>query len=135
MDSVYPHSADCRLRLVSGVAPWVLRIDDIKAATAVNVEAERKVAQLNDEMQALARTIGIKDQTIQETGVKVELMERRMKTVKKRAGSRTWVGRAISTSASPALSVSVTAPLVALPPFNTLTAPAMTAISMFLTMS
>lgn len=74
---------------VSGTAPWVLRIDDIKAATAVNVEAERKVAQLNDEVQALARTIRIKDQTIQETGVKVELMERRMETVKKQADAIT----------------------------------------------
>ncbi|KAM5535272.1 hypothetical protein V8D89_011078 [Ganoderma adspersum] len=74
---------------ISGTAPWVLRIDDIKAATAVNVEAERKVAQLNDEVQALARTIRIKDQTIQETGVKVELMERRMETVKKQADAIT----------------------------------------------
>lgn len=61
MDSIYPHSADCYLRLVSGVAPLVLHIDDIKAATAVNVEAERTVAQLNDEMQALAWRIWIKD--------------------------------------------------------------------------
>ncbi|KAI0756147.1 dynactin [Daedaleopsis nitida] len=70
---------------ISGTAPWVLRIDEIKAATAINVEAERKVAQLNDEIQALARGLKIKDQTIQETGVKVELMERRMEAVKKQA--------------------------------------------------
>ena len=65
------------------------RIDEIKAATAINVEAERKVAQLNDEIQALARTLKLKDQTIQETGVKVELMERRMETVKKQADAIT----------------------------------------------
>lgn len=65
------------------------RIDEIKAATAINVEAERKVAQLNDEIQALARTLKIKDQAIQETGVKVELMERRMETVKKQADAIT----------------------------------------------
>ncbi|KAI0652665.1 dynactin [Trametes meyenii] len=74
---------------ISGTAPWVVRIDDIKAATAINVEAERKVAQLNDEIQALARTLKIKDQTIQETGVKIELMERRMETVKKQADAIT----------------------------------------------
>ena len=72
---------------VSGTAPWVVRIDDIKAATAINVEAERKVAQLNDEMQALARTLKTKDQTIQESTVRIELMERRMETVKKQADS------------------------------------------------
>ncbi|CCL98838.1 uncharacterized protein FIBRA_00843 [Fibroporia radiculosa] len=70
---------------ISGTAPWVIRIDDIKAATAINVEAERKVAQLNDEMQALLRTLKSKDQNIQEAGVKIELMERRMEAVKKQA--------------------------------------------------
>lgn len=70
---------------VTGTAPWIVRIDEIKSATAVNVEAERKVAQLNDEMQALVRTLKSKDQHIQEAGVKIELMERRMETVKKQA--------------------------------------------------
>ncbi|KAI0370083.1 dynactin [Pilatotrama ljubarskyi] len=74
---------------ISGTAPWVVRIDEIKAATAINVEAERKVAQLNDEIQALARTLKLKDQTIQETSVKIELMERRMETVKKQADAIT----------------------------------------------
>lgn len=69
--------------VVSGTAPWVLRVDEIKAATAVNVEAERKVAQLNDEIQGLARTIKAKDQYIQEAGVKIELMERRIEAAKK----------------------------------------------------
>ncbi|OSX67214.1 hypothetical protein POSPLADRAFT_1130701 [Postia placenta MAD-698-R-SB12] len=70
---------------ISGTAPWVLRIEDIKAATAINVEAERKVAQLNDEMQALVRTLKSKDQHIQESSVKIELMDRRMEAVKKQA--------------------------------------------------
>lgn len=74
---------NCTLSLVSGTAPWVLRVDEIKAATAVNVEAERKVAQLNDEIQGLARTIKSKDQHIQEAGVKIELMERRIEAAKK----------------------------------------------------
>ncbi|OSD01208.1 dynactin [Trametes coccinea BRFM310] len=74
---------------ISGTAPWVSRIDEIKAATAINVEAERKVAQLNDEIQALARTLKIKDQTIQELNVKVELMERRIEAAKKQADAIT----------------------------------------------
>ena len=52
---------------------------------AVNVEAERKVAQLNDEIQALARNVKIKDQTIQESSVKIELMERRQEVIKRQA--------------------------------------------------
>ncbi|KAH9948209.1 dynactin [Amylocystis lapponica] len=74
---------------ISGTAPWVVRIDEIKAATAINVEAERKVAQLNDEMQALVRSLKTKDQNIQESTVRIELMERRMETVKKQADTIT----------------------------------------------
>ena len=71
---------DC---VVIGVSPWVTRVDEIKASLAVNLEAERKVAQLNDEMQGLLRNLKIKDQSIQESSVKVELMERRIETFKK----------------------------------------------------
>ncbi|PFH49823.1 hypothetical protein AMATHDRAFT_4583 [Amanita thiersii Skay4041] len=70
---------------VSGIAPWVTRLAEIKASMAVNVEAERKVAQLNDEIQSLVRSLKTKDQAIQESAVKIELMERRMETVKKQA--------------------------------------------------
>ncbi|KAF8167287.1 dynactin [Crassisporium funariophilum] len=70
---------------VSGTAPWIARIQEIKAALAVNVEAERKVAQLNDEIQALARNVKTKDQTVQESAVKIELMERRLEAIKKQA--------------------------------------------------
>jgi dynactin 1 len=60
-------------------------VEEIKASTAVNVEAERKAAQLNDEMQGLLRSLKTKDQCIQESTVKIELMERRLETVKKQA--------------------------------------------------
>jgi dynactin 1 len=70
---------------VSGIAPWVTRITEIKAMLAINVEAERKVAQLNDEMQGLMRSLKTKDQSIQESAVKIELMERRMEAAKKQA--------------------------------------------------
>jgi dynactin 1 len=70
---------------VSGTPPWVIRVTEIKASAAINVEAERKVVQLNDEIQALVRNLKSKDQHIQESSVKIELMERRMETVKKQA--------------------------------------------------
>lgn len=65
--------------------PWVVRIEEIKAALEVNVEAERKVAKLNDEMQGLIRTVKGKDQSIQEATVKIEWMERRMEAAKRQA--------------------------------------------------
>lgn len=62
-----------------------MRIEEIKASTAVNVEAERKAAQLQDEVQGLVRNLKARDQNLQEAGVKIELMERRMEAVKKQA--------------------------------------------------
>ncbi|KAF8346896.1 dynactin [Amanita rubescens] len=70
---------------LSGTAPWVTRVEEIKANMAVNVEAERKAAQLNDEIQGLIRSLKTKDQAIQESTVKIELMGRRMEAVKKQA--------------------------------------------------
>jgi dynactin 1 len=70
---------------VTGVAPWVTRIAELKASMAINVEAERKVAQLNDEMQGLVRSLKTRDQSIQESTVKIELLERRMEASKKQA--------------------------------------------------
>ena len=64
-------------------------MSEIKASTAINAEAERKVAQLNDEMQGLARSLKTKDQHIQELTVKIEVMERRLETVKKQADTIT----------------------------------------------
>lgn len=59
------------------------RIEEIKASTAVNVEAERKAAQLQDEVQGLVRTLKARDQNLQEATVKIELMDRRMEGLKK----------------------------------------------------
>ncbi|KAI5885462.1 uncharacterized protein SCHCODRAFT_02520680 [Schizophyllum commune H4-8] len=70
---------------VTGIAPWITRVEQIKASLAVNVEADRKLAQVSDEMQGLVRNIKAKDQHIQEAAVKIELMERRMEAAKRQA--------------------------------------------------
>ncbi|KAJ7729076.1 dynein associated protein-domain-containing protein [Mycena maculata] len=72
---------------VSGVSPWVTRVDEVKASVAVNLEAERRVAQLNEELQGLVRTLKQKEQHLQEATVKNDLMERKMETVKRQADS------------------------------------------------
>ncbi|KAJ7246396.1 dynein associated protein-domain-containing protein [Mycena rebaudengoi] len=72
---------------VSGVSPWVTRVAEVKASTAVNLEAERRVTQLNEELQGLVRNLKQKEQHIQEANVKNDLMERKMETVKRQADS------------------------------------------------
>ncbi|KAI5998160.1 dynein associated protein-domain-containing protein [Pisolithus albus] len=70
---------------ITGTPPWVARIEEIRASTAVNAEAERKAGQLQEEVQGLVRTLKARDQNLQEATVKIELMERRMEAVKKQA--------------------------------------------------
>jgi hypothetical protein len=62
-------------------------VDEVKASVAVNLEAERRVSQLNEELQGLVRTLKQKEQHIQEAAVKNDLMERKMETVKRQADS------------------------------------------------
>ncbi|KZS86748.1 hypothetical protein SISNIDRAFT_434236 [Sistotremastrum niveocremeum HHB9708] len=70
---------------IVGPAPWDMRVEEIKASLAINVDAEHKVAQLGEEVQQLVRGIKARDQSLQEAGVKIEHMERRMETVKKQS--------------------------------------------------
>lgn len=54
---------------------------------AVNLDAERSLVKLNDEVLSLVKEIKTREQVIQESGAKIELMERRMETVKKQVSS------------------------------------------------
>ncbi len=48
------------LLVVTGIAPWIVRIDEVRSQMAINVEADRKVAQLTDEIQNLIKTVRTK---------------------------------------------------------------------------
>ncbi|KAH9043663.1 dynein associated protein-domain-containing protein [Lactarius pseudohatsudake] len=85
-NALFPNTMDIEnIVKITGAAPWIVRIEEVKVAMAVNEEAERKVAQLNEEMQGLVRNLKSKDQNIQESAVRIELMERRMEAAKKQA--------------------------------------------------
>ncbi|BGP20858.1 hypothetical protein JCM10213v2_009023 [Rhodosporidiobolus nylandii] len=64
-------------------APWLHRVSELQSNAAINVDAERKVVKLNEEMRDLMRDMRTKEQTYQESAVKIELMEKRMEGVKK----------------------------------------------------
>lgn len=49
---------------------------------AVNVEAERKVASLNEEIQGLARAHRLQEQNVQELRVNIEVKERKLEEAK-----------------------------------------------------
>lgn len=46
--------------VVAFTPPWISRVKELQESAAVNVDAERKVAKLNEEMKELAREIRAK---------------------------------------------------------------------------
>ncbi|KAI8869454.1 hypothetical protein GQ42DRAFT_111903, partial [Ramicandelaber brevisporus] len=55
--------------------PWTKRAQAFKAALVQNTEVERRVQTLNEEITALVRTSRLKENEIQESAVRIELLE------------------------------------------------------------
>ncbi|WVQ65710.1 uncharacterized protein L199_003888 [Kwoniella botswanensis] len=65
--------------------PWLARVATIKQAASFNADTERKVVALSEELKDMLREIKIRDQNLQEAGVKVETLERRLEASRKQA--------------------------------------------------
>ncbi|WVQ96736.1 hypothetical protein IAU59_003843 [Kwoniella sp. CBS 9459] len=63
--------------------PWLARVTAIKEAASFNADTERKVVKLSEELKDMLREIKIRDQNLQEAGVKVETLERRLEASRK----------------------------------------------------
>lgn len=65
-------------------APWVLRSQELRSSKTVSVDTEIEVRRLKDENLEKAREIAIGKQTSEESTVKIELLESRMKDATKK---------------------------------------------------
>ncbi|WVR06294.1 hypothetical protein IAU60_003324 [Kwoniella sp. DSM 27419] len=65
--------------------PWLGRVEAIKQAASFNADTERKVVKLSEELKDMLREIKIRDQNLQEAGVKVETLERRVEASRKQS--------------------------------------------------
>ncbi|WRT67723.1 uncharacterized protein IL334_004695 [Kwoniella shivajii] len=63
--------------------PWLARVALIKEAASFNADSERKVLKLSEDLKDMLREIKIRDQNLQEAGVKVETLERRLEASRK----------------------------------------------------
>ncbi|KAF9973743.1 hypothetical protein BGZ65_009101, partial [Modicella reniformis] len=72
---------------------WIIRAQELKAEVIVNVDAEQKAQSLQDQMLRLVKEAKLKDQSLQESNVKVELLEKRIDTFKKQAEQITTLDR------------------------------------------
>lgn len=65
--------------------PWVVRSKELTSSRTVPVDAEEEMRRLREDNHERLRTIALKDQTLEEQGVKIELLESRMKDSHKKA--------------------------------------------------
>lgn len=65
-------------------APWVTRSQDLKSSKTVNVDIEEEMRKLKDENRERLRLIAMRDQTLEESSVKIELLESRMRDASKK---------------------------------------------------
>lgn len=59
--------------------PWVLRSQELKKSKIVPVDIEGELSRLKDETHERAKLIALKDQSLDEASVKIEILESRMR--------------------------------------------------------
>lgn len=65
-------------------APWVIRSQELKSSKTVSVDTEEEIRRLKDDNHERARLIAIRDKTLEEASVKIELLESRMRDAAKK---------------------------------------------------
>lgn len=65
-------------------APWVLRSQDLRSSRTVPIDTEEEMRRLKEELHERARLVALKDQTLEESLVKIELLESRMRDAAKK---------------------------------------------------
>lgn len=76
---------DRLLKVQKVESPWVGRAKAIKAQADASAETEHKLLQSGEEMRGVLKEMKAKDAALQESTVKIELLEKRMEAVKKQA--------------------------------------------------
>lgn len=66
-------------------APWVTRALELKSTKVVNVDVEEELRRLKDDLLERTTQIRLRDKTLEESSVKIELLESRMRNVTKQS--------------------------------------------------
>lgn len=66
-------------------APWVIRAHDLKVTKTISIDAEEEIRRLKDDILERATQIKLRDKAFEESAVKIELLESRMRNVTKQS--------------------------------------------------
>ncbi|KAI9839543.1 MAG: hypothetical protein M1819_002169 [Sarea resinae] len=67
-----------------GPAPWVIRSKELKSTKIVSIDTEEEIRRLKDDIHERATQLRLRDQTLEESAVKIELLESRMRDATKK---------------------------------------------------
>ena len=65
-------------------APWIARSEKLKSNKTISPDANEAIQRLKNEVQETSTALGVKEQTIEEQAIKVELLETRMREASKK---------------------------------------------------
>lgn len=68
-----------------GAFPWIARADELKSNKTISPDADEEIRRLKNEVHEVSTAVGVKDNTLEEQGIKIELLESRMKEASKKA--------------------------------------------------
>ena len=70
---------------VSQPEPWKLRADALKQERTNNIELEQKVQNLGEEIVSVKRELGRKEESLQQSTLKIEILEKRIDTLRQQS--------------------------------------------------
>lgn len=65
-------------------APWLARAEELKSNKTVSADADEIIHRLKNEIHEASTALGVKDKTLEEQAIKVELLESRMREANKK---------------------------------------------------
>ncbi|KAJ5647070.1 hypothetical protein N7490_003442 [Penicillium lividum] len=68
-----------------GPLPWIARAEELKSNKTISPDADEEIRRLKNEVHEVSTALGVRDNTLEEQGIKIELLESRMKEASKKA--------------------------------------------------
>ncbi|CAI7585110.1 unnamed protein product [Penicillium bialowiezense] len=68
-----------------GAFPWIARSAELKSNKMTSPDADEEIRQLKNEIHEASAALGVKDNTLEEQGLKIEHLEARMREASKKA--------------------------------------------------
>lgn len=68
-----------------GAFPWIARSEELKSNKTISPDADEEIRRLKNEVHEISTALGVKDNTLEEQTIKIELLESRMREASKKA--------------------------------------------------